>query len=98
MKPFDLIIGAALGLGLTACASVDSLQDDTAVVTEPSPVEAALEDSGLDVVVHEGDFAEIQQFTTPGGVSVWLVSEPSIPILSVAMAWEGGEAADPEGL
>ncbi|WP_300423211.1 pitrilysin family protein [uncultured Hyphomonas sp.] len=96
MKPFDLIIGAALGVGLAACASVET-QDDLANVADTAPAKL-VEDSGLDIVVHEGDFAEIQQFTTPGGVSVWLVSEPSIPILSVAMAWEGGEAADPEGL
>lgn len=96
MKPFDLIIGAALGVGLAACASVET-QDDLASIADTAPV-ALVEESGLDIVVHEGDFAEIQQFTTPGGVSVWLVSEPSIPILSVAMAWEGGEAADPEGL
>jgi zinc protease len=97
MKPFDLIIGAALGLTLAACASVDGRQDAPAVVADTAPTDI-VEDDGLIVVVHEGDFAEIQQFTTPGGVSVWLVSEPSIPILSVAMAWEGGEAADPEGL
>ena len=96
MKPFDLIIGAALGVGLAACASVET-QDDLANVADTAPAKL-VEDSGLDIVVHEGDFAEIQQFTTPGGVSVWLVSEPSIPILSVVMAWEGGEAADPEGL
>ena len=95
MKPFDLIIGAALGLGVAACASVEPAQTDAEITAVAPPVEASADDAGLDVVVHEGDFAEIQQFTTPGGVSVWLVSEPSIPILSVAMAWEGGEAADP---
>ncbi len=52
----------------------------------------------MDVAVHKGDFAEIQQFTTPGGASVWLVSEPSIPILSVEYAWKGGDVADPAGL
>jgi zinc protease len=54
--------------------------------------------NALKVDVHKGDFAEIQQFTTPGGASVWLVNEPSIPILSIEMAWKGGEAADPAGL
>ncbi|CAN0516437.1 unnamed protein product, partial [Scytosiphon promiscuus] len=68
MKPFDLIIGAALGVGLAACASVET-QDDLASVADTAPAEL-VEDSGLDIVVHEGDFAEIQQFTTPGGVSV----------------------------
>lgn len=98
MKPFDLIIGAALGLSVAACASVEPASTDADITAVTPPVESSADDSGLNVVIHEGDFAEIQQFTTPGGVSVWLVSEPSIPILSVAMAWEGGEAADPDGL
>lgn len=58
----------------------------------------APEPAGLDVAVHEGDFATIQQFTTPGGISVWLVEEPSIPIMSVRMAWQTGAATDPDGL
>lgn len=57
-----------------------------------------LADDTLDVQVHEGDFARIEQFTTPGGVSVWLVNEPSIPIVSFQVAWPGGSASDPEGL
>ncbi len=52
----------------------------------------------LDVTVHDGEFATIQQFTTPGGVSVWLVEEPSIPILSLRMAWTAGETNDPVGM
>lgn len=52
----------------------------------------------LDVQVHDGEFATIQQFVTPGGVSVWLVEEPSIPILSLRMAWEAGATNDPDGL
>ena len=51
----------------------------------------------LEVTVHDGEFAEIQQFVTPGGVSVWLVSEPSIPIVAVQMAWKAGTASDPAG-
>ncbi|MEX1252470.1 MAG: pitrilysin family protein [Hyphomonas sp.] len=51
----------------------------------------------LAVTVHDGEFAEIQQFVTPGGVSVWLVSEPSIPIVAVQMAWKAGTASDPAG-
>ena len=56
------------------------------------------EPEALSIEVHEGEFARIQQFVTPGGVSVWLVEEPSIPILSLRMAWEAGSANDPEGL
>lgn len=52
----------------------------------------------MNVTVHDGTFATIQQFETPGGVSVWLVEEPSIPILSLRMAWQTGSTTDPDGL
>lgn len=56
------------------------------------------EPAGLDVTIHDGEFATIQQFDTQGGVSVWLVEEQFIPILSLRMAWEQGTSSDPEGL
>ena len=87
---------AAAALLLAACETVpatDTALDDTGAA-DAAPAESA----GMTVEVHEGDFATIQQFVTPGGVSVWLVEEPSIPILSLRMAWEQGEATDPEGL
>jgi zinc protease len=81
-----LLSGAAIALSLAACAPTN-------------PTETADEaSSGLDVTVHDGEFATIQQFTTPGGVSVWLVEEPSIPILSLRMAWQAGSTNDPDGL
>ncbi|MEO0465374.1 MAG: pitrilysin family protein [Pseudomonadota bacterium] len=76
---------AVLALGLSACGGGSSATDVDATST-------------LDVNVHEGDFAQIASFTTPGGVSVWLVDEPSIPIVSFQVAWPGGRSADPEGL
>lgn len=93
MTYLKLMMGAASALILTACAS--------APVTEPVPetlVETPAAEPAIKVDVHKGDFVEIQQFVTPGGVSVWLVSEPSIPIVSVEMAWKGGETSDPEGM
>jgi zinc protease len=81
-------------LTLAACGGGTDAPGDTA----GGKTGGSASDSNLDVTVHKGDFAEIQQFTTPGGASVWLVSEPSIPILSLQMAWKGGAAADPEGL
>jgi len=77
--------GAVAALGLAACAPGDTTTD-----TASAPA--------LDVQVHDGEFATIQQFTTPGGVSVWLVEEPSIPILSLRMAWTAGETNDPAGV
>lgn len=83
------LAGAAAALVLAACASTP----EPAALAPQEPLPPALE-----VMLYEGDFARIQQFTTPGGVSVWLVTEPSIPILSVQMAWRGGSASDPDAL
>jgi zinc protease len=95
MNYATLAVGLLAATSLTACANLNPPPVEPETVVE---VVAAPEPAPLDVTVHSGDFAEIQQFTTPGGASVWLVSEPSIPILSLQMAWKGGEAADPDGL
>lgn len=92
-----LLIGAVALSALAGCSTVNGWFDRTpAETTLAAPAEAA--EPEMAVIVHDGEFAEIQQFVTPGGVSVWLVSEPSIPILAVQMAWKGGNAADPAGL
>lgn len=95
MNYATLAAGLLAATSLTACANLNPPPVEPETVVE---VVAAPEPAPLEVTVHSGDFAEIQQFTTPGGASVWLVSEPSIPILSLQMAWKGGEAADPDGL
>ncbi len=95
MRIRHLLGGVALAGLLTACVAVE---DTTNADTNPETVITETQDPGLKVEVHDGEFATIQQFTTPGGVSVWLVEEPSIPILSLRMAWEAGETNDPEGL
>jgi zinc protease len=38
---------------------------------------------------------EVQEFTTPGGITVWLVEEHSLPIVSMQFAFRGGAANDP---
>ena len=71
MTRISHILGASLALiSLAACG---------ATTTGSGDADAG---SSLQVDVHNGEFATIQQFTTPGGISVWLVEEPSIPILS----------------
>ena len=40
--------------------------------------------------------AEITRVVSPGGIEAWLVNEPSIPIISLEVAWEGGARLDPE--
>ena len=89
MRLIRLLSGAAAFAVIAAC---------TTAVEAPAPAaETLVAEPALAVTVHKGEFAEIQQFVTPGGVSVWLVSEPSIPILAVQMAWKGGSASDPAG-
>lgn len=90
---------AAAALLFAACQQVPS-PPPAAEAAAPAAEAATPADpyAAMDVAVHAGDFAEIQQFTTPGGISVWLVSEPSIPILSLQMAWNAGSTSDPEGL
>lgn len=88
----NILIASLSAIMLGACATT-SLETET----EASSV-ATITPNGMSVDVHEGEFADIQTFVTPGGTSVWLVSEPSIPIVAVNMAWKGGRAHDPEGL
>ncbi len=40
---------------------------------------------------------EIQKVTSPGGITAWLVREPSIPVISLNFAFKGGGALDPKG-
>ncbi len=99
MRRLSFLAAAAF---LFACAS-NTVPDDTTPVSVdvPPPVVEAADPyaayADLDVAIHDGEFATIQQFTTKSGVSVWLVEEPSIPILSLRMAWEAGDTMDPEG-
>ena len=91
MKVSTLFSGMACAFALAACAP-------TATDTDTGSAVSGDATSALDVQIHDGEFATIQQFVTPGGVSVWLVEEPSIPILSLRMAWQSGSANDPEGM
>jgi zinc protease len=86
MRLSFLFSSAVAAIALSACDVSVTIDD-----------QAGTDGATLDVEVHDGEFATIQQFTTPGGVSVWLVEEPSIPILSLRMAWHGGETNDPVG-
>jgi zinc protease len=40
---------------------------------------------------------KIERITTPLGIEVWFVREPSIPILSLQATWRGGSSSDPAG-
>lgn len=90
--PAALLAAAGFAL-LAACGGPASQGPGEPAGAGPAPAPSALE-----VTVHDGDFARIEQFVTPGGISVWLVNEPAIPIVSVNAAWEGGDASDPDGM
>jgi zinc protease len=40
---------------------------------------------------------EIQEVTSPGGITAWLVQSPTIPLIAMNFAFEGGAALDPPG-
>lgn len=39
---------------------------------------------------------EIQEITSPGGITAWLVEEHSLPFVVIEAAWENGTLQDPE--
>ena len=40
---------------------------------------------------------KISEIRTPGGFTVWMVREPSLPIIAMEIAFRGGTALDPKG-
>lgn len=40
---------------------------------------------------------DITEVETPGGLEAWLVEDPSIPFVSIEIAFRGGTSVDPEG-
>ncbi len=39
----------------------------------------------------------VQNVTSPGGISAWLVSDKTVPIIEFRAYWKGGSASDPAG-
>lgn len=86
-----LIAYALLAIALAGCAYFENFQP-------PQMPSLPKFGSSMEVTVHEGSFTTIQEIKTKRGASVWLVEEPSIPIVSILMSWPVGSAKDPEGL
>ncbi|WP_282158560.1 M16 family metallopeptidase [Shimia thalassica] len=40
---------------------------------------------------------DIKEFTSPGGINVWLLEEPSIPMVALELRFQGGASLDAEG-
>jgi zinc protease len=45
----------------------------------------------------EAALRPVEQITTPSGVKLWLVQEPSIPLVAIRFAMAGGALQDPDG-
>ena len=64
MRLTTFAAGLFAATSLSACASLNPPPAEPETIVE---VEVVEEPAPLEVAVHSGDFAEIQQFTTPGG-------------------------------
>jgi zinc protease len=40
----------------------------------------------------------VKEITSPGGISAWLVSDSTVPMIVLSANWKGGVTADPPGL
>ncbi|MCP4329049.1 MAG: insulinase family protein [Alphaproteobacteria bacterium] len=40
---------------------------------------------------------EVERVVSPGGIEAWLVSDSSVPVISMDVAWRGGSITDPVG-
>ena len=49
------------------------------------------------VLPHTALAVDVQRVISPGGIEAWLVEDHSLPIISLALAFRGGAAADPVG-
>ncbi len=82
MTPRTLILTAAL------CASLFALTP--ALAEKPQDTKPA--DT---LAAHK--ILDVQSFKTPAGIDVWLVSDKTVPVISMDFSFEGGLANDPEG-
>lgn len=58
---------------------------------------AAIAVAGCFAAIPSAYAIDIERVVSPGGVEAWLVTEPTIPLLSISFAFAGGAAQDPEG-
>ena len=48
------------------------------------------------LIAAPAEAVDIQDLTSPGGTTFWLVEEPSIPIVALEISFAGGARYDPE--
>lgn len=45
----------------------------------------------------DAEARSVEQIATPGGLKIWLVREPAIPLVAIRFAFDGGALQDPDG-
>ncbi len=58
---------------------------------------AAILAAGLMAATVPAGAVDIQEVTSPGGITAWLVEENTLPIIAITFAFAGGGTQDPEG-
>jgi zinc protease len=46
---------------------------------------------------HSASATKIERIVSPGGITAWLVDEPSVPLIALDFAFKGGTTQDPPG-
>jgi len=49
------------------------------------------------VVAPQAHAVDIQRVISPAGIEAWLVNDPSVPVISMDVAWRGGAITDGDG-
>ena len=83
MKFKTTLAMASIAIFAMACGQANAPQPKTDKTSEADTPKTGL--------------SNIQVVEAADGYSAWLVTEPSIPIVAIRMAWKGGETSDPQG-
>jgi len=52
---------------------------------------------GILLGAQESHAVAVEKVVSPGGVTAWLVRDPTIPVIALSLGFRGGAALDPEG-
>jgi zinc protease len=51
--------------------------------------------AGIALAAQPAAAIDIQRVVSPGGIEAWLVSEKTLPMVTISFAWKGGSSQDP---
>lgn len=83
-----LMIGAAIGvIGVTAASVADARPKASSVQAKAAPIAAPVAQRGVPV----------REVVSPRGVRAWLVSDSTVPMITMSVSWRGGSAMESVG-